>query len=217
MDVYILTFCANDYLEKLDKCTRKRHALFRLRGSYLRGFCDAMPDLLLSVNRPVNPVFTQHKNAFVIIVAAIAILLEMAFVPHRIWKPDYQTFINYVDGLRDEFAEEEYSRLYQTFLHDGLFRTDYYLTESVTEEEMGEEMRRQVERSAKIEQISRWGIFKRSPWWKKTVWRVANVSWRKPPILPPFPCTDRTLSSLLRRIMVSESPHDLRYGTGGLF
>lgn len=43
-----------------------------------------MPDLLLSVNRPVKPVSTQHKNASVLIVAAIALLLEIAFVPHRI-------------------------------------------------------------------------------------------------------------------------------------
>lgn len=214
-DAYILTFCAKDYLEKLDKCTRKRHNLFRLRGNYLRGFCEGMPDLLLSVNRPVKPVFTQHKNAFVLIVAAIALLLEMAFVPQHIWKPDYLTFINFVDGLRNEFTEEEYSRLYQTFLHDGLFRTNHYLTEPVTEEEMGEEMRRQIELHAKIEQISAMGVmFKRSPWWKKTVWRVANVSLRNLPILPPFPCTDRTLSSLLRRIVIGESPHDLRYGVG---
>ena len=83
-DAYILTFYAKDYQEKLDKCIRKRHDLFRLRGNYLRGFCEGMPDLLLSVNRPVKPVSTQHKNASVLIVAAIALLLEIAFVPHRI-------------------------------------------------------------------------------------------------------------------------------------
>ena len=217
LDVYFLTFRAKSYLEQLDRCTRKRHSLFRSRRNYLREFCEGLPGLLFSEDTRVNPIFTQHKNAFVRIVAAIAMLLEMVFVPHHIWKPDYLGFINFVDDLRNKFTDEEYTRLYQTFLRDGLFSADDYLTVTITGNAMEEEMQRQIEVDAELEHISAemGGIFKRSPWWRKTVWRVANMSLTNPPILPSFPGTDRTLSSLLRRIVIGDIPHVLRYGTGG--
>ncbi|KAF3004375.1 hypothetical protein E8E13_009929 [Curvularia kusanoi] len=207
-DMYWLITRARMLLMAIDIRALERPHFMRFVGYPYVEFCLDMRNELLQ-NGVVNPAFEQHRDTFVPIMVATSILIEMAYSPHHTRSPDFLSFVVWVSNLRDNFTNEDYVTLYMEFLRRGLFATSDYQARDIPNAlilQHTEFEARVLEVSTKMAKMN-----KRSKLVKK-LWHIANFSVNNV-LARPYHCRSYpTLCSLLGRVIVGRSTHDVVFG-----